>query len=141
MRTGREVESETEEVARGALYCHTEVCCWFAGSVLEEGLPPFSVSLVSMTMTKRRRLPAVEVAASEAGGSPLQPLGGDGTPMGGEEEGTAQNHWGEVGSSQVMSLVGKTGRREEGEEGMGTQRTDGGGLFAAPGVPTGGLPS
>lgn len=45
--------SETEEVVIGALKvcCHTGVYCWFAGSALEEGLHPFSVSFVSMTMT------------------------------------------------------------------------------------------
>lgn len=93
-------------MVRGALklYCHTGLCCWSAGSVLEEeGLPPFSASFVSMTMTTRKRSLAVEVAASEAGGSPQRPLGGDGTLTGGEEEGKAQSHLGEAGSSQVMS--------------------------------------
>lgn len=140
-RTGREVGSETEEVAKGALklYCHTGSCCWIAGSVLEEGLPPFSVNLVSMTTMTRRRLLTVETA-SEAGGSPRRPLGGDETLMGGEEEGKAQSHWGEVGSSQV-SRGEQAGRGEVVEEGMGTQRADGAGQSAVPGVPTGGLPS
>lgn len=95
--------SETLEVVRGALmlYCRTGLCCWFAGSALEEGLPPFSVNLVSMMMTTRRTLPTVEVAASEVGGSPQRPLEVDGTLMGEEEEGKAQSHWGEAGSSQV----------------------------------------
>lgn len=142
-RTGREVGSETWEVARGALklYCHTGSCCWSAGSVLEEGLPPSSVSLVSMTMMTRKRSLTVEVDASEAGGLPRQPLGGDGTLMDGEEEGKAQSHLGEVGSSRVMSRREEVGRGEVGEEGMGIQRADGAGLFAAPGAPTGGLPS
>lgn len=142
-RTGREVGSETGEVARGALklYCHTVLCCWPVGSVLEEELPPSSVSLVSMMMMTRRRLPIAEMAASEAGGSPRRPLGGDGTLMGGEEEGTAQSHSGEVGSSQVMSQHEVAGRGEGGEGGMGTQMADGAGLFAAPAAPTGGLPS
>lgn len=35
----------------------------------------------------------------------------------------------------------EAGRGEVGEEGMGTQRIDVVGLFAAPGVPTVGLPS
>ncbi len=142
-RTGREVASETKEVVRGALklYCHTGSCCWSADSVLEEGLPPFSVSLVSMKMTTRKRLPAVEVVASEAGGSPRQPLGGDGTLMGGEEEGKAQSHWGEAGSSQVMSQGEEDGQGVVGEAGMGTQMADGAGPFAAPVTPMGGLPS
>lgn len=142
-RTEKEVGSETEEAVRGALksYCHTGLCCWSSGSVLEEGLPPFSVSLVSMMTSTWRRLPKDGVAASEAGGSPQRPLGDDGTLMDGEEEGKAQSHWGEVGSSQVMSRGEKAGRGEVGEEGMGTQRADGAGLFAGPGVPMGGLPS
>lgn len=86
-------------------------------------------------------MPIVEVAASEAGDSPQQPLGGGGTLMGVEEEGTAQSHWGEAGSSQVMSRREEAERGEVGEEGMGTQTVDGAGLFAAPAAPTGGLPS
>lgn len=88
-RTGREVGSETAEVARGALklYCHTGLCCWAAGSVLEEGPPPFSLSLVSMTVTIRG-----PTGASEAGGLPRQPLGVDGILMDGEEEGKALSH-------------------------------------------------
>lgn len=135
--------SETEEVARGAsmLYCRTGSCCWFAGSVSEEELPPFSMSLVSMTMTKRRRLPTVEEAASEAGGSPQRPLGGDGTLMGGEGEGKAQSHWGEAGSSLARTPGEEAGRGEVEEVGMGTQRADGAGPFAAPAALMGGLPS
>lgn len=51
-KTRKEVGSETEEVVTGALKvcCHTGVYCWSAGSALEEGLHPFSVSFVSMTM-------------------------------------------------------------------------------------------
>lgn len=141
-RPGREVGSETEEVATGALKlcCHMGWCCWSAGSVSEEGPPPFSVNLVSMTRTTRRVLPTVEAAASEAGGSPRQPLEGDGTLMGGEEEGKAQSHWGEVGSSQA-SQGESAGRGEVGEEGTGTQRADGAGPSAAPGEPTAGSPS
>lgn len=142
-KSGREVGFETEEVVRGALtvYCHTGLCCWSAGLALEERLPPFSASLVSMTMMIRKRWPTVEVAASEAGGSPRQPLGGDGTLMGGVAEGKAQSHWGEAGSSQVMNRGEEAGRGEVVEEGMGTQRADGAGPFAAPGAPMGGLPS
>lgn len=89
-RTEREVGSETVEAARGALklYCHNGLCCWAVGLVLEEGPPPFSVSLVSMT-TIRRWGPR---GASEAGDSPRRPLGGDGTLIGGEEEGKALSH-------------------------------------------------
>lgn len=82
--------SGIEEVETGALklYCHTGLWYWSADLVLEgELLPPFSVSLVSMTMTTRRMLLTVE-----AGGSPQQPLVGDGTLMGGEVEGKAQSH-------------------------------------------------
>lgn len=89
-RTGREVGSEIEEVETGALklYCHTGLWYWSADLVLEGGLlPPFSVSLVSMTTTTRKMLPTVE-----AGGSPRQPLVVDGTLMGGEAEGKAQSH-------------------------------------------------
>lgn len=56
--------------------------------MLEEGPPPFSVSLVSMTMIRRWGLRG----ASEAGDSPRRPLGGDGTLIGGEEEGKALSH-------------------------------------------------
>lgn len=91
--------------------------------------------------TTMRRLPTVEVAVFEAGGSPRQPLGGDGTLMGGEEEGKAQSHWEEAGSSQVMSQGEEAGLGVVGEEGMGTQIADGAGPFAAPGVLMGGLPS
>lgn len=94
-----------------------------------------------MTTMTRRRLPIVEVAASEAEDSPRQPLGGDGTLMVGEEEGTAQSHWGEAGSSQVMSQREEAGREEGGGEGMGTPMVDGAGLFAAPAAPMEGLPS
>lgn len=140
-RTGKEVGSETEEVVKGVLkmYCHIGLRCWSAGLVLEEGLPPFSVSLVSMTMMTKR-WSTVEVAAFEAGGSPQRPLGGDGTLMGGEEEEKAQSHWGEAGSSQVMSQAEEVGVGEE-EEVMEIQRADGAGLSATPAVPTGGLPS
>lgn len=135
--------SETEEVVRGAsmLYCRTGSCCWCAGSVLEEELPPSSGSLVSMMTMKRRRLLTVEEAASEAGGSPQRPLGGDGTLMGGEGEGTAQSHWGEAGSSLAMTPGEDAGMGEVEEAGTGTRRADGAGLFAAPAVLTGGLPS
>lgn len=141
-RTGMQVVSVTKEAVRWALlwYCHTGSCCWSANSVLEEGPPPFSLSLVSMTLI-RRRLPTVDVAASEAGGSPLQPLGGEGTLTGGKEEGRAQSHWGEVGNSQEMSQGEEAGREEVVEEGMEIQKADSAGLFAAPGVPMGGLPS
>lgn len=142
-RTGREVGSETGEAVRGALKmcCHTGWYCWSAGSVLEAGLPPFSVSLVSMMTMTRRMLPTVEVAASEAAGSPRRPLGGDGTLMGGGGEGKAQSHWEEAGSSQVMSRGEEAEKGGVGEEGMGTQTADGAGPFAAPGAPAGGSPS
>lgn len=138
-RTGREVGSGTGEGEREALKlcCHTG-CCWSAGSVMEEGLTPFSRNFVSMMMTTRRS-PTVEVAASEAGGSPRQPLGGDGTRMGGEEEGRAQSHWEGAGSSQG-SRGEQAGQVEVVEEAMGTL-ADGVGPSAAPGVPTGGSPS
>lgn len=93
---------------------------------------------VSMTTTTRRKVPTVEADASEAGGSPRPPLGGDGTLTGGEEEGKAQSHWGEAGSSRGMSRGEEAGRGEVGEEGMGTH---GAGMFAAPGGPTAGSPS
>lgn len=105
-RTGKEVVSETLEVVRGALLvcCHTGLCCLSVGSAMGEELPPFSASLVSMrTMRTRRMLQAVDVAASEAAGSLLQPLGVDGTLTGAVEEGKAQSHWGAGGSSQEMS--------------------------------------
>lgn len=102
-------------------------------------MPPFSANLVSMSMTIKRRAPAVEAAASEAGGSPRQPLGGDETPMGGEEEGKAQSHWGAAGSSRAKCRCVEAGWVEVGGEGMGTQKADGAGLSADPGGPTGGL--
>lgn len=102
------VGSERQVVVRGALklYDRTGPCCSFAGSVLEEGPPPFSVTLVSMMTRIGRRLPAVGVTASGAGGLPLPLLGGGGNLMGGkeeEEEERAQSHWGEVGSSLGMN--------------------------------------
>lgn len=129
-------------MAKGVLktYCHIGLRCWSACLVQGEGLPPFSVSLVSMTMKTRKRWLIVEVAAFEVGGSPQRPLGGDGTLMGVGEEEKAQSHWGEAESSQVMSQGEEVGVEEE-EEAMETQRADGAGLSAAPAVPTGGLPS
>lgn len=70
-KTGKAMVSETEEVARGALltYCHTGLYCSSVDSVMEEGPPPFSATLVSMTMMRTRRmLPTADVAASEAAG-------------------------------------------------------------------------
>lgn len=61
--------------------------------------------------------------------------------MGEEGEGKAQSHWGVVGSSQGMSQGEQAERGEVGEEGMGSQKAGDAGLFAAPEVPTEGLPS
>lgn len=64
--------SETAEVVRGALklYCHTGLCCWAAGLVLEEGRLPFLMSLVSMMMMIRGWGPT---GAAVAGDLPQQP--------------------------------------------------------------------
>lgn len=90
-RRGREVGSETAEVVRGALklYCHTGLCCSAAGLMLEEGPPPFLMSLVSMMMTIRGWGPT---GSAVAGGLPQQPLEVDGILMDGEEAGKAQSH-------------------------------------------------
>lgn len=143
-KTGKEVVSETKEAVRGALLtcCHIGVCCSSVGSVMVEGPRPFSMTLVSMTMTKTRRtLPTVDVAASEAAGLPRQPLGADGSLTGEAGEGKAQSHWGVVGSNQEMSQGEQGERGVVGEEGMGSQKAVDAGLFAAPEVPTEGLPS
>lgn len=139
-KTGKEVVSEIEEVVRGALltYCHTGLCCLSVDSEMEEGPPPFSGTLVSMTMM--RTLPTVDVAASEAVGSQQQPLGADGS-LGEEGEGKAQSHWGVVGSSQERSRGERAERGEVGEEGMGSQKAGDVGLLAVPEVPMEGSPS
>lgn len=100
-RRGKEVGFGTEEGVRGAmrLCCRTELCCCFVDSVSVVVPPPFSASLVSMTIS----LTSVRVAASEAGGSPRPPLEGGGTPMGGGEEGKAQIHLEEGGSSHMTA--------------------------------------
>lgn len=138
------VGSEIEGVVRGALklYYRTAPCCSFAGSVLEEGPPPFSATLVS-TMTRiRRRLPGVGVTASGAGGSPLPPLGVGENLMGGkeEEEERAQSHWGEVGSSLGTNRGEQAGKEEVGAEDTGSQPAGGAARSAVPGAPAAGSP-
>lgn len=138
------VGSEIEVVVRGALklYYRTGPCCSFAGSVLEEGPPPFSVTLVSMMTRIRRRLPDVGVTASGAGGLPLPLLGVGENLMGGEEEEEerAQSHWGEVGSSLGMNRGEEAGKEEVGAEDTESQPAGGAARSAVPGVPAAGSP-
>lgn len=136
------VGSEREVVVTAALKLnyHTELSCWSAGSVLKEGLPPFSVILVSMTTWIMRTLPAVGVTASEVGGSPLPLLGAGGNPMGGEEEGIAQSHWGEVGSSLGMNQGEEAGKGKVGAEDTESQQAGGAAPSVVPAAPAAGLP-
>lgn len=138
------VGSEIEVVVRGALklYYRTGPCCSFAGSVLEEGPPPFSVTLVSMMTRIRRRLPDVGVTASGAGGLPLPLLGVGENLMGGEEEEEerAQSHWGEVGSSLGMNRGEEAGKEVVGAEDNESQPAGDAARSAVPGAPAAGSP-
>lgn len=87
-----------------------------------------------MTMTET----SGRTCVTEVGGSPQPPLGADGSRTGGGVEEKVQSRSEEGGRNPGMSQSGGAGRGEAGEEGTGTQRTDG--LPAAPEAPAEGSP-
>lgn len=130
----KEVGFETKEAGTVALevHCRTGLCCWCAESLWEEGLHSFSASSVSM---------APKVVAFEAGGLQQLLWAGDEIRMGEEEEGRAQSHLGEVGSSREMSRCAVVGKEVVEVVGMGTQGAVGAVQSVTPGEPKADWPS
>lgn len=116
-----------------------ELGCWHADLVWGEEQSPFSVSLVSMMMMKKKaHLQTAGSAAPEVGGSPQPPLEGGGTLTDWVEEGKAQNLEEEGGSSQERSPHVGGARVEAGAEGLRSRRAGAVGPSEAPAVPEAG---